>query len=349
MYHITQYRKNEMSKTNYTKEEIQFLIGNYSNQGPKYCSEKLLKSISSIRHKSSYLKLKLKKENYRKNWIYKVDFNQFINPNNPIVIYILGLLWADGYVENKYQHSGISLSTTYPDAEHFISIFLKTGKWKNYSWQPKSRTKNGKCKLACRIHTNNKPLSDFLVKNDYKSKSYESADKILSIIPDNLKHYWFRGLLDGDGYIHTDNKGSHGISFSSGINQNWNYLENMCNKLDLKYNISKITSKNSHSQSKFSIYGMYKTIKFCEFIYNGYPNDNIGLQRKYDKFLQLKNTENKNRYKGISQLKNSSKWRAYTSGAMQLKPKHLGIFITKQEALDAVELYYLNNKKLFIN
>jgi len=40
---------------------------------------------------------------------------------------------------------------------------------------------------------------ELLVDNDYKLKSYNSADKILSKIPNSLHHYFFRGLIDGDG------------------------------------------------------------------------------------------------------------------------------------------------------
>lgn len=333
----------------YKNDEINFLIEHYPVKGIKFCSEYLHRPPSSIQSKCQKLKLKVTR-NWRReiglkniktiNDVYNVYANQFISPKNPIIIYILGLLWADGHISPPY---GICLSTTYPDADYFIPLFLKTGKWKSYSWKPYKNT----WKPPCKISTSNRPLVEFLIKNDYKSKSQESADKILSIIPNHLKHYWFRGLLDGDGCIKTSNKGSHGVSFSSSINQNWYYLETLCKNLEIPYHISKEHRETGNSSS-FQIYGIYRVIKFCEYIYNGYPKDNIGLKRKYDKFLQLKLTEEKNRYRGVSKMK-SGKWRAYTSGAQNLKPKSLGVFDTEDEASNSVNSYYQTHPKVFLS
>jgi hypothetical protein len=273
--------------------------------------------------------------------IHQVKEDQFINPTTPLAVYMIGLLWADGYILPPYV---VTLTTTYPDAKYFIPLFLKTGKWKYYD---KIFENHPNWKINCNIKTSNKHLVEFLVKNDYESKSYKSANKILSTIPQNLKHYWFRGLLDGDGYIHTDNKGCHRISFSSNIHQDWNYLESLCKELNLQYHILK-DDRNNHISSVFSVSGKYKVLKLCEFIYNNFDEDQIGLKRKHDKFLQLKSTEEKNRYRGVSQKKNGM-WRAYTSGAKRIKPKHLGVFFKKEDALKCVENFYSINPKLFLS
>lgn len=336
----------------YTNDEINFLKFNYPNLGAKFCAEKLNRPINSIISKCSELKiknslefriknskLKTGKKSFEK---YNVNPVQFITPSNNIVVYILGLLWADGYVSSPYN---VSLSTTYPDANYFIDLFLKTGKWKHYD---KEHICHPTWKKSCEIKTSNRILTEFLVLNDYKSKSIESADKILSLIPDNLKHYWIRGLFDGDGHIYTNINGSHRISFSSSYNQNWNYLENICKSINIEYKIrQEIREISNNSNSTFTIYGKHKTIKFCEFMYNGYPNDDVGLKRKYEKFLQLKSTEEKNRYKGICEME-SGKWRTYTSGAKGNKPKSLGVYKNKEDALKAVEQYYKNNHKPFM-
>jgi len=273
---------------------------------------------------------------------YKVESSQFTTNIIPIIAYILGLLWADGHVRPPYS---VQLATTYPDAEYFIPLFQKTGDWKHYDKEfPEHKT----WKRACTIKTSNKILVNFLLEHDYKSKSQESADKILSIIPEHLQYYWIRGLFDGDGHIYTDNKGSHRISFASSYNQNWNYLETLCKTLNIEYNIHKeIRKNNKASGSVFTIYGMYRVIEFCNFMYNGFPHDQLGLQRKYNKLLELKATEERNRYKGICQRKNG-KWLAYTSCAEGNKWKSLGLHLTKEEALETVKNYYLTNSKCFL-
>ena len=88
-----------------------------------------------------------------------------------------------------------------------------------------------------------------------------------------------------------------------------------------------------------------------QYMYSGYPKDDIGLKRKYDKFIQMKLTEKQNRYKGVAEYKSGhlrGKWRAYTSSSGGIKSKHLGIFSTKEEALKSVDFFYSNHKKVFM-
>jgi hypothetical protein len=275
---------------------------------------------------------------------YNVNPDKFIAPSTPIVAYILGLLWADGYVKNNARKSVIALTTTYPDADIFIPLFLKTGIWRIYS---RTNKNHPSWRRRCEIKTNNRPIADFLVQQDYESKSIESADKILSTIPSNLQHYWFRGFLDGDGHIHSDTMGTHNISFSGPYNQKWNFMEKLCDKLNLEYSIHQQKSKRGHQHSKFCIYGMYKVIKLCKYIYQDYTKDAIGLSRKHNIFLNLMATEEKNRYRGVSQLKNG-KWRAYTSCAGGGKWKSLGVYTEKEKALEMVEHFYSNHPKCFL-
>jgi hypothetical protein len=275
---------------------------------------------------------------------YNVNPNQFIEVATPLSAYLLGLIWADGHVKNTPRCSPIRLSTTYPDATYFVSLFTQTGKWCVYTEKQKNHPT---WKDRCIIYTNNRPLADFLVVNGYLAKSNDSACKILNQIPNNLKHYWVRGLFDGDGYIHTDSKGSHRLGISSTYKQDWKYMENICKTLGVDYSVHrKLIPAKKHASSEFVIYGMYRVIRFCNFMYDGFPSDEIGLYRKYGKLLQLKSTEEKNRYRGVCPHKN--KWRAYTSGANNQTPKHLGIFSTKKEALEAVEVYYFTHPKCFL-
>lgn len=266
--------------------------------------------------------------------VFKVNPLPFRSIHDPIHAYILGLLWADGYVKPPYQ---VSLTTTYPDADFFIPLFLKTGEWKHYSRQIKENWKK-----MCEIKTSNKELVTFLLANDYGSKSIVSAEKIVSQIPEHLQHYWLRGFFDGDGHIYTDNKGTHRMGFSGPYNQNWKHLQRYCDQFGVVGRIHKQHRKTGKS-SVFMIYGKHQVIQFCDFMYKGYTQDKIGLNRKYEKLLQLKLTKEKNRFKGISEYKSGSligKWRAYTKGTTDFPPHHLGTFPTQKSALECVKKYY---------
>lgn len=342
-------------KRKYDNKTLEFLNAYYPSLGAKYCSEQLNLCINYVYQLCAKYKIRVGKEKRSNNSKikkekplekYKVNPNQFISEFTPISVYILGLIWADGHVSKNPKTRSISLATTYPDANTFIPLFLKTGNWSIYSYKHKN---NPTWKLTCQIVTSNKYINDFLLQHGYLSKNNNSADLILSKIPEKLHHYWFRGLFDGDGHLHTDKKGTHNLHISSTYDQNWNYIENMCKKLNIRYKILKRINKKTQKSSSFYIFGMYRIIDFCNYIYNNYPEDNIGLKRKYDRFLELLKTEEKNRYTGVSFNKKHKNWRAYTSGANNCIIKHLGCFLSKEEALNVVKNYYDINPKNYIN
>jgi len=186
----------------FNKNENEFLLKNYSLLGIKKCSEIL--NIPECKLSAKVRKLKLilnknvrceicKNTRYVKsNDEYNIHPQQFFDIKTPEVAYILGLLWADGYVSNI--RSGIiAIAALEDDLETVKHIFLSTGKWNLNKRQLPNR------RPQMTIQTTNKPLTTFLANNDYIVKSIASADKILSKIPNELQHYWFRGLIDGDG------------------------------------------------------------------------------------------------------------------------------------------------------
>ncbi len=63
----------------------------------------------------------------------------------------------------------------------------------------RSRKLNGNEYKQILIRINDKYIKEFLLENDFDKKSLLSPTKVLSKIPDELKHYFFRGLIDGDG------------------------------------------------------------------------------------------------------------------------------------------------------
>lgn len=273
-------------KNKWTQEEINFLIKNYPLYGKEYCEKKLNREGSSIFKKASRLKLKVnsdvrlannikaqvKYQNDRTNDEFNINIEQFINIQKPEVGYILGFLWADGYIVRNE----IRLEIVKDDLDAIKPILESIGKW-TYSY----RNRNG-CKTSGRATTSNKKLKEFLVEHDYDKKSYVSADKILSKIPNDLKHYFFRGLVDGDGCIYVNKKTNEKrISISSSVNQNWFYVENICDEIGVNFNVYQKIGK--HSSSVIEINGIYAKT-FCDYIYQ---DKQFGLHRKYNKYLIL--------------------------------------------------------------
>jgi hypothetical protein len=269
----------------WTQEEIQFLRDNYPNKGSEYCSAHLNRKISSIHSKCSLLRIGLTKEylflsnketqrkrnEKRPNSDFNVNIDQFLNIESPDVAYFLGYLWADGYIVRQE----IRLSILTSDMDVIKPVLDRIGKWNYNERQRENR------KPICTAITNNRKLVDFLKDNDFKIKSGASADKILSKINDSIKHYFFRGLIDGDGYI-----SERGLSISSNYIQDWNYVTNIADDLKIKSYIYRITSGKNKSSS-IEMNGI-NGLLFGDYIYKDVDKDNIGLKRKHLKYLMLK-------------------------------------------------------------
>ena len=138
------------------------------------------------------------------------------------------------------------------------------------------------------IHTSNKLLVNFLIKNNYGPHNIKSADRILKNIPSHLYKYWYRGLIDGDGcwYINEKNY-NYQFSLAGSYKQDWSYFEHLLNKLKIKYSVQRRIQNNNKS-SCIRITNKHGIIKLGNFIYNNYKIDNIGLKRKYDKYKLIK-------------------------------------------------------------
>lgn len=225
---------------------------------------------------------------------YNVNPSTFLNVTTPEVAYILGLLWADG---NIYK-TKIAIECVEEDLKTLKHIFDKTGKWGSYI-----RHRNIKWKPILNIWTTNKVIVEFLNKHNYSSKSIDSTS-ILSIIPENLQHYWFRGLSDGDGTFsyteHINKKPNYRFSISGPFEQNWEYLEKMLKSLKIDYSIyqhSKISKTNRLNRaSSLHIFRHTDIIKLGNYLYKDYEKDNIGLMRKYYKFTLIKGLTIKNNF-----------------------------------------------------
>ena len=191
----------------FTNDELTFLNEYYPTKGIKYCAEKLNRTEISIQRKVSKLKLKVNTESKKErqkimnndrdyyNKKHNINEELFFDVKEPIVAYFLGLLWSDGHIifKGNGKENSIKIEAKKSDLIEVINDLTLLG-----NWTISCRTRPGRQEQML-ISTSNRKLVDFLVEHGYLNKKIESADKILNKIPDNLKHYFFRGLSDGDG------------------------------------------------------------------------------------------------------------------------------------------------------
>lgn len=281
--------------TKFTNYDINFIKNNYSQYGSIYCGAKLNRPPHLIRIKAYRMGIKINqnrqiqcikdaiitKQKNKKPEDYKVNPIYFINKINKETAYILGFLWADGYIEIK--HNIIKLNIKSKDANKILNIFYKTGKW---NVRTEYRMNRGPNKI---IKTYNKPLTEFLVAHNYGPNNCKNAT-IVDIIPKELAHYWFRGAIDGDGCFFINIKRRQKIfSMSGPYDQDWTFFTKLLNNLNIKYTKLKIKSKNGNKCSRINITNYDGIIKIGDYIYKNYDKNKIGLNRKYNKFMLIKN------------------------------------------------------------
>lgn len=313
----------------WTKDELDFLLKNYSKIGADKCTEYIKRSTYVIGQKASKLGIKLnkdilseisvnnnkKRQEKRPNSDFKVNVEKFENINTKEVAYFLGYFWADGHVPHKKKRNGIpsiSMSISTEDCNCIKDCINTIGEWNYYTLKQRIN-----CVPMTRVTTSNTRLSNFLIDNDFHLKSKVSADKILSKIPEDIKHYFFRGLIDGDGCIHYSNKKYNkriNLSICSCYEYDWSFIEEICKILDIKYLISRRLKKIG-ANSEIIMTGK-NALKFCNYIYNGHETDGIGLPRKIEKYKLIKNhiyesdkntSESLNRRKESIELYNNGK------------------------------------------
>lgn len=286
-------------------ERDAFLREHYSTHGGEWCSQRIGIDARKLTTRANQMGIKLdydvkcsiiSKTRPQKTFDeYSVNPEQFFDIKTPEVAYILGLLWADGYVLHRspvdkktgYVHEEyrIQLGCTYSDFEQFLPILEKVGRWRVTTIKAsKHRKKQGKATIS------NRPLAEFLIENDYGSKSSASACKILSKVPDRLKHYWFRGLLDGDGCIYHNPDGLHiKMTICSSYDQDWKYMERLFHEIldETSVFIKRTIRKNGNRFSKIEVTKRGTILKFLNYVYQNRTYDGIGLQRKYDSYLKV--------------------------------------------------------------
>lgn len=164
----------------------------------------------------------------------------------------------------------IGIEAVKKDLDELKSIFENVGEWNYYERHRKNRKK------SLIIRTNNRPIVEFLINNDYGNKSKVSADKILNLIPEQNKSYFLLGFFDGDGGIYKYKEKNHlRISFAGSYEQDWYWMENILTKLNITYQLYKRIFKNSKG-SEIVFSKKDSVIKFYNYIYK----DEIGLKRK---------------------------------------------------------------------
>jgi len=221
----------------------------------------------------------LKNQNRFKSIVIDNIDNSHLIINSPEFAYLLGLLWGDGSIynskyegRNKYVYIGINES----DFEYVRHLF-------DNDWIIKTRTRTNRTNSITEAKNHNVNFSSFLFKNKYHEKSIKSPTDILTNIPENLKHYFWRGYSDADGCFYVSkNEKTFQYALAGSYEQNWKDFEDLLKSLDIKYTVKRSELK----KSKYSVVRFCSKTDFLNFGKYIYQGKFFGFDRKYEKFIK---------------------------------------------------------------
>lgn len=271
---------NLFKNTPWSDEEIDFVRDNYMEMRTSEIAQILSRTMSAIELKAARMGLK--------KYPYTCDYHYFDNVDTEEKAYWLGFLTADGWInQSKKTNSGVTgIELQYGDIEHLKKFnksidgnYQITDRWRPCSIAKDKEKKHHMCCIRIFSLTMYNALKNLGFSND---KSY---DFHIPNLPQNLIRHYIRGYFDGDGCLCFTNK-SFGVSF---ITASYNLCEdllNILNTISIKTSTSVFVNESGTTMHRPEIYRINDKIKFLDWIYQ---DCNIYLDRKYKKYLKVKN------------------------------------------------------------
>lgn len=267
-------------KTPWTDDEIDFIKKNYMEMKTSDIAQMLSRTMSAIELKAKRLGLK--------KYPYMCDYHYFDEIDTEEKAYWLGFLTADGWInKNDKNNAGVTgIELQYGDINHLKKFNKSIGG--NYQitdrWRPctlSTKDKNKKNHLCC-IRIFSLTMYNSLVNKGFtKDKSYDYNVPVLR--KDLVRHY-IRGYFDGDGCFTFTNKSFH-INFITVSKVLSDDVSEILKSEMFNFTRSDYVTDFNTVIYKIDIYRQQDKINFLNWIYQ---DSNIYLDRKYKKYLKVK-------------------------------------------------------------
>lgn len=207
-------------------------------------------------------------------------------------VYYLGFLWSDGFIER----TRVGIEILEDDAVTIVDNICKIDFLKICTM--KRHRKDRRPQMT--IYFCNTKIYDSYFSKYFINKSISSPIELIKLIPDNLKRYFYLGLIDGDGCFYFNEKNKiRQFYVTSSFDQDWSHMINLFNEINVtQYEIRKVENKNGNKSSYIRIKKYDEILKLFNYLY---PNNyEFGLKRKYDKcklIIDTKITRSNNKSK----------------------------------------------------
>jgi hypothetical protein len=270
------YYMRKTKKRKYLAEEEAFIRENYPIFGSQYCADYFEGKFTttSISRFCSRNNIKFIKKGHNFN------LDDFVNISKPSVAYFMGLFFGDGFLTKK--SSTIMLTVVKEDGYEFLNMLKELGDW-NVKEKPSWKGRKPTLKLSI----NNYDIGKYFKRLGFEEKSLIDPFEILNVIPSELHRYFWLGFLDADGTIMIY-KNYRAVSFSGTYDQDWTSLTNFLKNIGINPTIERRIRKSGHKVSRVSFFKSSDIIKFCDYLYQDWEENEIGLKRKRNKFLEIR-------------------------------------------------------------
>lgn len=261
-------------------DEIDFIKENYMEMKTSDISKTLNRTMSAIELKASRLGLK--------KYPYTCDYHYFDDINTEEKAYWLGFLTADGWVnKNDKNNAGVTgIELQYGDISHLKKFnksiggnYQITDRWRECTLSNDKTKKNHMCCIRIFSLT----MYNSLVRIGFSNN--KSYDFHVPNLPHNLIRHYIRGYFDGDGCLCFTNK-SFNINFTTASKALNDDVVNILRSENFNCYEDNYISDFGTLMYRLDIYRQRDKINFLDWIYG---DANIYLDRKYKKYLKVKN------------------------------------------------------------
>lgn len=264
-------------------------------------------------------------------------------------VYLLGLLWADGAFSFSRSGGSVNIACVLDDAETIKRICSAHGLT---HWRTKQATRQGQ-PWGRPQFIMGLPMGEarsYLLEWGLREKTCPA--KLLSQIPEHLRHYWWRGYLDGDGCLYIGRKIE--LAFWSTYDQDWTFVRDLFSQLGYadKLHETRYQRKGGrHCSSTIATCHRDAVRAFGAFVYQGDDCYQLGFARKHAKYvalLQLPDSKRtrwgtkRSRHRYVTWQGAKGKWRGFI---WRLNKADLGLFATEDAAYVAVQAYLAQHDK----
>lgn len=219
-----------------------------------------------------------KGDNLKKYTKYSCNESFFEKIDTEAKAYLLGFIFADGYLIEKKQTFGLKIAQ---QDKYILEVLKNSIECTNPIIDVIRNDGQDQCRLCIFNHV----FIENLLKCGVKYQKSRNCD-FPTCIPDDLLHHFMRGYFDGDGCIHIFlTKPNNLLKGCFSVIGTKSFIQTYQEKLNKHCNITPLFSiKETSAYYVITKKGNNNLCYMREFLYK---DATIFLQRKYDKFFKI--------------------------------------------------------------